>query len=104
MRYAVVFVLAAGLLLQAVPAQSLTKEEIVYLKKNGVSDETIQLMLASELEKQKHEDTTIRVTDEESAVVYSTGKPSETPLSREQQQDVDRAWNMLENLFIDVKK
>ena len=80
----------------------LTPEEIAYLKQQGVSDETIQVMLTHEHEARKQEDTSIQFKKTGTAKTYTTGKPSGTPLSEQQQQDADRAWRMLENMFIDV--
>lgn len=94
----------SALILFCSTASGLTPEEVVYLKKNGVADETIQLMLQNDRKDRERAESSISVTDDNSAVTYSTGRPSETPLSREQQLNIDRAWKMLENMFIDVKQ
>jgi hypothetical protein len=67
-----------------VPAQllALTVEEILQLKQNGVSEETIQMMLQSEMQAQSQHDSTAGQTmgiqtitrpGGQSAIVYSTG-------------------------------
>ena len=86
----------------AAPAWGLSSEEVVYLKQQGISDETIHIMIHSALEKKKLDDTSIRITEDEKAKIWSTGKPFDASLSVQQQQDVERAWNMLDNMFIDV--
>lgn len=85
-----------------VPA--LTTEEVLLLKQHGVSDKTIELMIQSEMEEKRRADSSIRITDDQSAKTYSTGKPSSTPLTREEQLNVERAWEMLKNLTIEFEE
>lgn len=97
--------LAVGICLcTATPAAGLTPEEIVYLKKNGVADETVQLMLRIEHAREKDATGSITVTDTPKAKIYSSGRPTDTPLSREHQLNVDRAWNMLENMRLEIER
>lgn len=97
--------LASGVLLcAAAPAAGLTPDEIVYLKKNGVADETIQLMLRLEHAREKDAAGSISLTDTPNAKIYSTGPPTDTPLSQQQQLNVERAWNMLENMQLEIER
>lgn len=88
----------------AVPAAALTVEEITQLKKNGVSDRTIELMVERENQDQRRSESEPRITRTTEAVTYSTGKPSSTPLSEQEQRDLDRAWKMLENMTVEIEK
>ncbi|MCP4715643.1 MAG: hypothetical protein GY868_11045 [Deltaproteobacteria bacterium] len=82
---------------------ALTTQEVLTLKQHGVSEETIQLMLRAEARTRAHDRTAVKITQTDSAVIYSTGRPSETPLSRQQQQNIERAWDMLKNLSIELQ-
>ncbi len=89
-------------------SSALTPEEIVFLKQNGVSDETIQIMIKTDLEEKKLKRTEPGVSqkqlsEEKSAIIYSTGAPSRSEISEEQQKNVDRAWDMLRNMFIKIE-
>ena len=102
----VIFIVSVLLCLGAYAQKSaaLTADEVLVLKKNGISDSTIQLMIQSEMEEKKRAESSIRITDDKSAITYSTGKPSDTPLSREERKNVDQAWEMLKNLSIEIEK
>lgn len=93
-----------ALCLNAAPAAALTAEEIQQLKKNGVSDRIIELMLEQEIERQKKISSEPSVIDTGKSVIYSTGAPSVTPLTEQEQRDLDRAWRMLENMEIKVRQ
>ena len=82
---------------------ALTTDEIILLKKNGVSDETIQLMLKNDLEKSKHDSTSPSIKETDDAITYSTGKSSDN-LSCEEQENLDRAWDMLRNLKLEIER
>jgi len=86
----------------------LTAEEIAYLKKAGVSDETIQLMIQQENEGKRNSRTGVwEVEDEKGdrATLYHAGNDDRS-LEREriEQEKVDRAWEMLRNLVIDARE
>jgi hypothetical protein len=86
------------------PAAALTADEVGALKKKGVSDRTIELMIQSEMERQRQADSSIKISEDSSGTTYATGKPSSTPLSREEQLNVERAWEMLQNLNLEIEK
>lgn len=79
---------------------AITPEQIIELKKAGVSDETIQIML-----EQEKEGTRV-IKDEQGNVyiIYSTGKSvrKEKADIREEEK-MKRAWKMLENIIIDKR-
>jgi len=97
---AAVLVLACGVL----SAAALTADEVLALKKQGVSDRTIELLVQSERERQRQADEAIKIVEDSAGTTYSTGKPSSTPLSREEQLNVERAWEMLKNLSVEIEK
>lgn len=91
-------------LLAFVPgAAGLTTDEILLLKKNGVSDRTIELMLQREIEEKRRAESSPKITDTKEATIYSTGQPSATPLTQQEQLNLDRAWKMLENLSVEIE-
>jgi len=96
--------LALALCCLTAPAAALTADEVAQLKKNGVSDRTIELMLEKEKADQQRAESEPRITRTNEAVTYSTGKLSSTPLSEQEQRDLDRAWKMLENMELKVRE
>lgn len=84
-------------------AAALTADEILMLKKNGVSDRTIELMLQKEIEEKRRAESSPQIIDTKEATTYSTGKPSATPLSEQEQRNLDSAWRMLENLSVEIE-
>ena len=101
--------LAGMIILMAISfgnSYALTSEEVLQLKKAGVSEKTIQLMLKQEADRQAADAYdkigTREVTDSHgnTAVIYSTGGASE---DRDEQQKVDNAWKMLQNMKIEKK-
>ena len=90
---------------------ALTVEEVIQLKKEGVSDETIQLMIQHEMQREQFSDPAtkmgVRRVEEpngRSATIYSTG-PSKHPEDCEEteQEKRERAWDMLDNVIIDTR-
>ena len=80
---------------------ALTAEQIIQLKKAGVSDETIQIMLKQE----KKFPRKIKDDEGNEYIIYSTDVSSlnETSDSTED-ENVKRAWKMLENIIIDTRQ
>ncbi len=89
--------------LYAGSAFALTAEEVIKLRKAGVSDETIRLMIEQErADRQDNPADRIGVREVKDAdgarsVLYSTGKPSAPGQNESEQEKVDRAWKMLQN-------
>lgn len=95
----VMMIIALG----ASSAFALTAEEVIKLKKAGVSDETIRLMIEQE-RAGKQTDPSDRIgvrevkdADGNASVVYSTGAPAAAAQGDSEQEKVDKAWKMLQN-------
>ena len=97
-----------------VPAQllALTVEEILQLKQNGVSEETIQMMLQSEMQAQSQHDSTAGQTmgietitrpGGQSAIVYSTGSGDPYARDAEERLKEEQAWEMLRHIIVDTR-
>ena len=87
---------------------ALTPDQVLALRKAGVSDRTIQLMIEQEREaKLNPYDTmgTKEITDSDGnrAVIYSTGKSDRTWEASEKEK-VDKAWQMLQGIIIDGRQ
>ena len=82
---------------------ALTTDEVVKLKKAGVSDETIRLMIEQERTgKQRNPSDQIGVREVKDAegntsVNYSTGAPTAPTQNQSEQDKVREAWKMLQN-------
>ncbi len=87
-------------------AYSLTADEVRALRKAGVSDETIQIMLQQEREAQErglHDQMGVREIKDKAGntyIVYSTGRPGSATSDAEKER-VEKAWRMLQNIIID---
>lgn len=108
-RYFLSFLGVGILCLIPVVSSALTPEQVVQLKKAGVEEKTIQLMIEQEIaaENRNSYDTlgTKEVKDASgnSIIIYSTGRPTGGNLDREEQEKLDRAWEMLQNITIETK-
>ena len=89
-------------LLLAGSAVALTADEVVKLKKAGVSDETIRLMIQQGSNPADQMGTReVKDADGNTSINYSTGAP---PRQNSQQQQVDEAWKMLQNQNVIIDK
>ena len=94
----VMMIIALG----ASSAVALTAEEVVKLKKAGVSDETIRLMIQQGNNPADQMGTReVKDADGNTSINYSTGAP---PRQNSQQQQVDEAWKMLQNQNVIIDK
>ena len=98
-----IFIALLIVLLLAGSAVALTADEVVKLKKAGVSEETIRLMIEQE-RAGKQSDPSDRIgvrevkdADGNASVVYSTGAPAPAAQGDSEQEKVDKAWKMLQN-------
>jgi hypothetical protein len=87
--------------------QALTFEQILALKKAGVNDQTIQVMIKQENNAKVSNEIgmgqkEIRDDQGNAVIVYSTGHSKKTG-SSEESKDVDKAWEMLQHLIIDKR-
>ena len=91
---------------------ALTTDEVIKLKKAGVSDETIRLMIEQErAAKERNPSDQIGVREVKDAegntsVIYSTGAPTAPTQGGSEQEKVEKAWKMLENqnMIIDNRR
>jgi hypothetical protein len=106
------FAIVTSLLLALLPSItfSLTVKEILLLKENGVSEETIQMMLESEaratenaVESQRSVVRTIVRPNGQKAIVYSTGNSDQGAFDVEEKKKEELAWEMLRYLIIDTR-
>lgn len=99
----------AAVVLFAGTVYALTPEQIIALKKAGVEDQTIRLMIEQERETARQNPADqigsreVRDKDGNSVVIYSTGK-SQQPAVDPEQEKVDRAWRMLQNMTIEPRR
>lgn len=84
-------------------AYALTTDEVIKLKKAGVSEKTIQTMIEQERTgKQPNPADQIGVrevkdADGNASVIYSTGAPTAPTQNQSEQEKVQEAWKMLQN-------
>jgi hypothetical protein len=84
-------------------ACALTTDEVIKLKKAGVSEKTMQMMIEQERSgKQGNPSDQIGVREVKDAegntsVIYSTGAPTAPTQNQSEQQKVEEAWKMLQN-------
>jgi hypothetical protein len=96
-----------GLVVTAPPTVSaLTPDQVIALKKAGVSEETIRLMIQQEDQARKSPEDTIgrrEIKDEQgnTVILYSTGRSSTAEKNDEEKKKAENAWKMLQNLMID---
>ncbi|MDD5153101.1 MAG: hypothetical protein RDU59_09705 [Thermodesulfobacteriota bacterium] len=96
-------------------AFALTTEEIIKLKKAGVSDETIQLLIKTEYEeRERHRrydpgrmvgSKEITLPDGRKQIIYySVTDPVEAERQRkEEEEKLEKSWDVLKHLIIDQR-
>lgn len=85
---------------------ALTWEQVIALKRHGVDDRTIQLMIKQEEAARRDGEAGVKeIRDAEGKViiVYSTGSLYEA-LDDEERERVNKAWEMLKRIIIDGRK
>lgn len=87
-------------------ALALTPEQVIALKKAGVGDETIRLMIQQEEAGRNGPDGAMgrrEIKDGEgnAVVIYSTGRPVQSDAGEGEKKKVENSWKMLENMIID---
>ncbi|HPL62851.1 MAG: hypothetical protein PHG91_00415 [Syntrophales bacterium] len=97
---------AVLVLFLSAPALALTTQEILELKKAGVSDKTIQIMLKQE-KGAKGGDPADRIgkrevkdKDGNTTILYSTGAAT---VEDDEKEQVENAWKMLQNMYIEKR-
>lgn len=93
------------------PAHALTAQEVLLLKQNGVSDQTIQMMLQSEIAASRNAAAgqemgvkTITRPNGKTAIVYSTGNGDRRERDAEERLKEERAWEMLRHIVVDTRE
>jgi len=94
------------ILMSPIMCYALTSQQVIDLKKAGVSDKTIQRMIEQE-EKAKDPYATmgtkeIKDKDGNTLIIYTTGKSADT--DDEEAKKVENAWEMLRNITIKQKR
>jgi len=111
-RHRKTIVIAATLLFLPHLSFSLTVEEVIKLKKAGVNDDTIQLMIQQEMQKEELSDPyknigvrKIKKSDGKSSTIYSTGETEDHKDYDEEseREKREKAWEMLNNILIDTR-
>ena len=91
---------------------ALTVEEVIHLKKEGVSDETIQLMIEQEMLHETLSDPDrnmgvrrVEEPDGRKSTIYSTGTAEDREDAGEESEweKREKAWEMLDNVIIDTR-
>lgn len=85
---------------------ALTPEQVIALKKAGVSEETIRLMIQQEEKARTNPDDAIgrrEIKDSQgnAVIIYSTGRSPSGEKADEEKKKVDNSWKMLQNMMID---
>ena len=85
---------------------ALSPEQVIALKKAGVSDETIRLMIQQEDRAHNNLDDAIgrrEVKDNQgnTVIIYSTGRSLASEKNDEEKRKVENAWKMLQNMTIE---
>lgn len=91
-------------LMSASTGFALTPKEVVELKKAGVSDRIIELMIKqNEVKKDSDRMGTREEKDADgnTVIIYSTGK---SKADEEEAKNLERAWEMLRNIQIRINK
>ena len=89
---------------------ALTPDQVIQLRKAGVSDETIQMMLKQERDAKEanpYDQIGVReIKDKEgnSITIYSTGRSTKAGAGDPEEENVDKAWKMLQHMIIDNRK
>lgn len=85
---------------------ALTPQQVIDLKKAGVSDQTIQMMIKQEEGKDPYAaigTREVKDKDGNTVIIYTTGNSTSPAYDDEEKKNVDRAWEMLNNIIIDKR-
>ena len=110
MKYFLLALLFVSINIFLSPCYALTSDQIIKLKKAGVSDKTIQMMLEQERvarQENPYDQIGVReVKDKEGNVVtiYSNGRSTKESAGDAEEAKVEKAWKMLQNMIIDNRK
>jgi len=89
-------------------ASALTPEQVIKLKKAGVSEKTIQMMIDQETKSSDPYATMgvkeIKDKDGNTVIIHTTGRNSGSAADDEEAKKVDKAWEMLRGLTFKQKR
>jgi hypothetical protein len=87
--------------------QALTPEQVIELKRAGVEDQTIRMMMVQEERAKKRPEgmgvREIKDRDGNAVILYSTGEGNSDAARAEEARKVEKAWEMLRHLRIDSR-
>ncbi|OPY90396.1 MAG: hypothetical protein A4E72_00672 [Syntrophus sp. PtaU1.Bin208] len=86
---------------------ALTPEQVIALKKAGVSDRTIQLMIQQEEAKDPYATMGTREVqdrDGKKLIINTTGYRTNSAADDQEKENLNRAWEMLNNMEMDIKR
>jgi hypothetical protein len=93
-------------LLASIDGLALTPQQVIDLKKAGVSDQTIQMMIRQEEGNDPYAAIGTREVKDKNGntiIIYTTGNGTNSAADEEEKQKVKRAWEMLNNIIIDKR-
>ena len=101
-------ILAAALIWSgASVSQALTPEQVIELKRAGVEDQTIRMMMAQEAQAKERPEAMgvreIKDRDGNTVILYSSGEGNSAPVRAEEARKVERAWEMLRGILVDQR-
>ncbi|MGV8058470.1 MAG: hypothetical protein AB2L12_10665 [Smithellaceae bacterium] len=105
-RIIITFAVFLWSLFAAISAFALTPQQVIDLKKAGVSDQTIQIMIKQEEAKDPYATIGTREVkdkDGNTVIIYTTGASGSSAADDEEKKNVERAWEMLNNIIIDKR-
>lgn len=108
MKKAMLVLLAAALLgSEASVCRALTPEQVVALKRAGVEDQTIRMMMAQEAQAKGSPEAMgvreIRDRDGNTVILYSSGAGTAEAARAEEARKAEKAWEMLRGIVVDQR-
>ena len=112
MKITLMFIICCLGWLAPATSGALTVEEILLLKQNGVSEETVQMMLQSEIQARALQNRTVEQSmgiqtitrpGGRSAIVYSTGGGDQDAHGANERLKEQQAWEMLRHIIVDTR-
>ena len=85
---------------------ALTPQQVIDLKSAGVSEETIRIMIRQEAGQDPYAALGAREMkdkDGNTVIIYTTGGNGSSGAGDEKNEDLDKAWKMLNNIIIDKR-
>jgi hypothetical protein len=104
----VIFAVFVSALLAAFSCFALTPQEVVELKRAGISDRTIQLMIKQEEAARNPKETKhikeVKDKNGNTVTIYITTKNTAVCADDEEVKKAEKAWEILRNIVIDKRK